>query len=57
LAFGLKDSLALGDARFVASLRILGPFFGQVETAINGSGKTSLCQNPEDRYLSIIDLP
>ncbi len=56
LAFGLKDPFALRDARFVASLHIVGPFFGQVEPRINGSGKTSLCQNPEDRHLSIIDL-
>src|ERR1700747_288028 len=56
LVFGLKDPFALRDARFVASLRIVGPFFGQVEPRINGSGKTSLCQNPEDRHLSVIDL-
>src|ERR1700740_1205284 len=56
LAFGLKDPFALRDARFVASLRVVAPFFGQIETGINGRGKTSLCQNSEDRHLPIIDL-
>jgi len=40
----------------VASLRIIGPFFGQVEPSINGCGKTSLGQNSEDCHLPIIDL-
>src|SRR5258705_3627094 len=30
LVFGLKDLFAFRDARFVASLLIIGPFFGQV---------------------------
>src|SRR4029077_13513290 len=28
LAFGLKDPFALRDSRFVASLHVVGPFFG-----------------------------
>src|ERR1700730_10385434 len=56
LPFGLKDPFPVRHARFVASLHIVGPFFGQVEPCIKGSGKTSLCQNPEDRHLSVIEL-
>ena len=56
LVFGFKDLFAFRDARFVASLLIIAPFFGQVEPRINGRGKTSLGQNPEDCHLSIIDL-